>query len=210
MSRTSIWSILLPLFTGIICLRRLGKDSQIILGIVALATIPQILRAFISSGPVLNMVYNAYTICEVILYCLLFSDKINHYNRNRIFIITAMVILFCNVVLTICNGLQERFISELVCLDNIAYTVWLLLIILDQYDAEDKGIDPNMPFFWYLLGLLLYAPCTMLIYSLWSYIKNHPDSALNQLWVIQYIFNITMYVLFSVGFLHECKRHADR
>lgn len=203
LSTLSIWSILLPLFTGFLYFRRLGNDSRIILGIVALATIPQLLRAFMMKGSALNISYNLYTICEVVLFYCLFVNKLFSYSRKRVFVFSGLLALLCNVCMILVYGLMERFISELVCLNNFIYTVWMLLIILDQYATDDWEINPSMPFFWYLLGLLLYAPCTMLIYSLWPYIKRYPDSILSQLWVIQYIFNIIMYVLFAAGFLHE-------
>jgi len=198
LSEISIWIVVCPLITGIYCFRYTSADTRIILGIVALATIPQLMRAFILKGPMLNTTYNLYTLAEIALIGRLLYPKIIHKHRQRLFIITTCLVTLFNIGIVGWNGLSARFISEAVSVNNLVYTGWILLIILDQYEVTD-GISPSQPFFWYLTGILLYAPCTMLVFSLWQYIKIHPDSLMTRLWVIQSIFNITMYGLFTIG-----------
>ncbi|MFB6454692.1 hypothetical protein ACE38W_05415 [Chitinophaga sp. Hz27] len=182
---------------------------MIILGIVALAAIPQLLRAFISAGPLLNLAYNLYTITEITLICCLLYPKVINPGRKKIFTITTVLVTVFNILAVIWFGLSARFISEAVSVNNLVYTIWILLIILDQYEITD-GIRIGSPFFWYLTGILLYAPCTMLVFSLWQYIKIHPDSVMTKLWIIQSIFNITMYGLFTIGIWKDQKTHQAK
>lgn len=201
LSQASIWCVLIPLLTGCWYIRKLDKDSMIILGIVACATVPQLLREFIMPGPLLNIAYNLYSICEIVLMFILFLDKITYPKLRMIFNITTIAAGIYCLLMIAWHGFPERFINELAGMNNLIYTVWILLVILEQYETEEGRINKEIPFFWYLIGLLLYAPCTILVFSLWDYIKQHPDSILNQLFSIQSIFNITMYTLFTIGIL---------
>ncbi len=204
LSEISIWIVICPFLVGIYCYPKISVDSKIIFGIVALAAIPQLLRAFIDNGPLLNVTYNLYTLAEISLICWLFYPKIINKGRKRLFFITTCLITIFNLGIVLWNGLSARFISEAVSVNNLMYTGWILLIILDQYEVMD-GISPKKPFFWYLTGIFLYAPCTMLVFSLWHYIKVHPNSIMTRLWVIQSIFNITMYGLFTIGIWKDRK-----
>lgn len=195
----SIYSVLLPLIMGCCLLKYISKDSYVVLGVVVLATIPQLLKPFVFNHRLLDAIYNLYTPCEFILFFVLFNSKVYHPLRKRIILTTFVSGLLLIILSMIWFGINGRFLNELVCLSNLLYTSWILLVILDQYETEDAKIDASTPFFWYLTGLLFYAPCTILIFSLWYYIKEHPESILTPLLIIHNIFNLTMYILFTKG-----------
>ncbi|HVI47232.1 MAG TPA: hypothetical protein VM802_20305 [Chitinophaga sp.] len=203
LSTLSIWCVVMPLLTGCRYFRMLNADSRIIVGVVALAAIPQLLRAYIDSGALLNVTYNLYTPLEVVLLYSLFSKRIVQRNRRRIFIVTAVFSCMSYFMLTAWYGISSRFINEAVSINDLIYTGWALLVILEQYEVDEGGINIRTPFFWYLTGLILYAPCTMLVFSLWRYIRLHPDAVIANIWIIQSIFNITMYLLFTIGILMD-------
>ena len=70
----------------------------------------------------------------------------------------------------------------------------------------DRGdLSKSNPFFWYTIGILLYATCTSLVYSLWQRILRNPDSVLQNLWNLQNFFNVLTYLLFAFGFILEKK-----
>jgi hypothetical protein len=192
----SIYSILLPLITGCCLLKYISRDSYLVLGVVVLAAVPQLLKPLELNDRLEAAIYNLYTLCEFILFFILFNSKIYHPLRKRImfttFITGLLLIIFC----IIWFGIKGRFYHELVCLTNLLYTSWILLVILDQYETEDAKIGTSTPFFWYLTGLLFYAPCTIFVFSLWNYIEDHQESPLK---IIHNIFNLTMYILFTKG-----------
>lgn len=150
----------------------------------------------------LTVTYNGYTLIEFVLIYLVFKHQIK---RNK-WVLETLAIAYCVItgVFLAFEGIQQTFLSELVCVNNLIYTSWILVFIIEQYQEGDLlTFDFNVPFFWYLLGLFFYCPCTALVFSLWRYIKGHPDSVVSSLWIIHSCFNILMYLFITVGFLKE-------
>jgi len=208
LSNISIWSILLPIIVGFGKFPRLNSESRIILYIVILAAIPQILRAFIDHSDTLNILYNLYTFIEYILIALLFykiepdGRKIYYFNT----IIYALIV--CYFVIN--YGIADRFLHELVSINNFFYILWILLVIVKKHNSDDSFhlFDLRYPLFWYMSGLLFYSICTFIIFLMWGFIKSHPKSMLTHLWIIHYIFNINMYLAFSIG-MYKSKRGVN-
>lgn len=203
LAEISIWIIVVPLIIGGYNLLKLSPDSLLVFGVIVSAAVPQLFRAFHGGSVMLNISYNLYTPVEFILLFILFFSNIKKKCFREIFYFTFAV-FFGSLILAISFfGLANKFISELVCIANILYCLWILLIILEQYGSDSFIITFRKPFFWYMAGVFLYAPCTLLIFSLWNYIKKNPDSFLNNLWIIHHVFNILMYLMFSVGLIKD-------
>ncbi len=203
-SFASIWCIVLPLMVGVFFIKKLSVDSLLILGIVFLGTIPQLLRYFDEKSTLQYISYNIYTPFEFILMFFLFRKKHQNRVKYRIFLASFVAYIVSSISIVIVFDIRRRFINEWVCLNNIIYTAWILLVIIEQYQVKNEiKLTLSSPFVWYLVGMFFYAPCTTLMFSLWQYIKRHPDSKLNDLWIINNLFNINMYVLFTVGFLKD-------
>ena len=205
LNKISIWCIIFPVLIGILKFRSLTRDSVYIVFIVVLAAIPQLLSAFIDNSSLLNIVYNIYTPIEFFLLFLLFKNNLYEKRNKRILLFQSVFYLITVFIIITFFSISKNFISEWVCLNNLIYTSWILLVIIEQYKINENKIDSNTSFFWYLIGLLLYAPCTLLIFSLWYYIRNNPGSVLNNLWIIHHFFNILMYALFSIGLIKDKK-----
>jgi hypothetical protein len=198
--QSSIWIVLLPLVVGILLFKRLEKESKIIWGTVALATAPQILTAFIMNTTALTIMYNLYSIVEFTLFFLFFRIRLKgSFELNQILNYSAVLYSIMAVVDVICFGVSNRFLNELVCFNNLMYILWVLLFFRHQYSSDTIEISSKNPGTWYLLGLAFYAPCTLLIFSFYHYIRDHPLSFLKNLWVIHNCFNIIMYVFFAIG-----------
>ncbi|WP_143081088.1 hypothetical protein [Chitinophaga rupis] len=207
LSDISIWSILLPLLVALCYIRKLSADSLYVAGIVLLATIPQLLRFYIKEMPMLYFAYNIYTPLEFAGLYGLFHNKFFSPWALRIFKIAAIAYVFITIVIVGLLGLIHRFLNEWVCLNNLVYTIWILVFIIQEYYEEPLyQVNLRRPFFWYLSGLFFYAPCTLLIFSLWHYIKSMPGSSLSYLLIIHSVFNINMYLLFTIGFWMDAGR----
>jgi hypothetical protein len=208
----STWSIVLPLLLGLVRLTVLSRDSKIVWGIVALGAIPQLLPPF--KEDVQNVTYNLYTPLEFFMVYLLFYNKYRTRLARLVFRGSVAVSILFSVLFWIRLGVSGRFISELVCVNNLLYTTWTLAFITEQFSADDMSrLSFRWTTFWYIAAYFLYAPCTILIYSLWDYINENRDSPLNDLRIIHYIFNISLYVFFTIGFLKDGQPrgavHAD-
>lgn len=206
LNEISIWVVILPLLVGIFFFRSLSYSSMIVFGIVASATIPQLLREFVNDKETISIAYNLYTPAEFFLTFLLFKDKFKkQLNKNILKSLMALFIV-ASVVLCYYYNIKTRFINEWVCFANFVYTALILLLILEQYGQKENNSINDTFFLWYLVALFFYAPCTLLIFSLWQYLKSNQNSFLNNLWVIHHFFNIMMYVFFSVGFYIDSRK----
>ena len=206
----SIWSIVLPLILGSFLISRLSRDSLIVWGIVTLGAIPELLRVFISDCQFLHIAYNLYTPFEFIMLSLLYQNKFLDTLYINIFRISIRVYIIASMVLIGTFGIAHRFVNEWVCINNLIFTAWTLMFITEQFRKDsDMYINTRSPFFWYITAYFFYSPCTLLIYSLWHYIKKNHDSLLNNLWIIHNVFNIAMYVFFTIGFLKDRRRHIS-
>jgi hypothetical protein len=183
----------------------LSRESTIILIVVLLACIPQTVHAIGVENKIIEYVtYNLYTPLE---YCLLFIIFYNHVEnkKNRLLLkITAVFYTVASVFFVFYFNISRSFIAEWVVLNNVFYTAWILIIFFEQYAYNsNKSLGFRDSFFWYILALLLYAPCTGMIFSMWSYMKNENNSLLK---IVHEIFNINMYVLFTIGFYKEYRQ----
>lgn len=197
----SIWIILVPLTFGVAFFRRLDYDSKLILLIVFVGSIPQVLRPILRHYEVVTIFYNLYTPIEFIVYWFLLRKKITLSSRRTFLNATAVIFFVFSAYLIWAFGIQTRFLNEWVIANNVFQVLWIGLCLLEYYHAEDAIIDLAQPFFWYLLGIICYAPCTVIFYSLWYFIRNHPDEQFHVLNAIHHIFNILLYIFFAIGML---------
>lgn len=77
--------------------------------------------------------------------------------------------------------------------------LWILLLLKEQYQVKETFIVKSNPFMWYLLGILIYAPCSVIAFALYHYMREEESSIMANLWVIQSICNILLYILFTIG-----------
>lgn len=196
----SIWIIILPAFAGLINYRRLDRDSRWIFLLVLIATPPQLMSYFINShDPTLNLAYNIYSVIEFGILALVFERKFHGWMNTWLFRRAVSVYFAGTLVFFVIKGVSGDFINELVCLNNGLYMIWILFLLKEQYDNDTSPIRRNSPFAWYLLGVLIYAPCTIIVFALYHYIRNVSNPLRMNAWIIQSVCNILMYMLFTIG-----------
>jgi hypothetical protein len=205
--QVSIWIVLIPFLLGCFYIFKLSKDSQLIWSITFFASIPQLMRAFIEDSDSLNIAYNLYTPIEFVLLYMLFKAHIYFTINKKVFDVLALTYILISPVLIFFYGFVSRFNNQWVCLNNIVYVTWLMLIIVDQFDAEKSQLNTNFSFFWYFIGILFYAPCTLVVFLLWKYLKNATPGLLLTLRLIHHSFNIAMYCFFAIGIYQNISRN---
>lgn len=196
----SDWIITLPLLLGAVFFRRIDVDSKLILLIVIAGTIPQMIHFFYVDSNWKNFSYNLYSPIEWFIYLLLFYRKIYLHYFKKVFLFTIIISLATTLFSITDYNWFERFINEWTLVNNITYLVWAGLVITQAFIHDTEIITTGQPFFWYLTGILIYATCTTVVYSLWHRIaESDKHSVLRYLWTIQNLFNILLYILFTKG-----------
>jgi hypothetical protein len=197
----SIWIILLPALLGLLIFNRLDRDSRLIFFATLAGCAPQVLRPFIHGTDLLNVLYNVYTPIELLLYWMLFSRKIVSPQRRSVLHVLALGFAVFSLYLILTIGLSTRFLNEWVMISNIIQVMALCLCLLDYYFNDESVINMRQPFFWFLAGITCYAPCTAIFFSLWFYIQNSAPENQIILKNIHHVFNILLYISFTIGIL---------
>ncbi|MGB4772848.1 MAG: hypothetical protein WBP58_15390 [Chitinophagaceae bacterium] len=206
----SIWIVVIPFLVGIINFRSLNRDSRWIFLLVSVALVPQLMTAFVVNDKgIFNIAYNLYTPIEFFILFYLFKAKFR--NRTGQFGVLASAAIYLVVMLLFFSrhGVQERFIGELVAVNNVIYMIWILAIFKQEFSEETTFIEISQPFSWYLIALILYAPCTIITLSLYHYIRNPETPIFRDLVIIQDIFNILLYILFAIGLFIRSRENSS-
>ncbi len=187
---------------GLICIFSLSRESLTVLIVVALACIPQVLHALhVKNVTVKSLTYNIYTPLEFYLLYTIFCRHVEHKKNLLLIKATAVIYGIAAIFFLLYFNVASSFIAEWAALNNILYTGWILLIIFEQYAyGNKKALSFKDPFLWYITGLLFYAPCTAMIFSMWDYMMQSNQSSFE---IIHQVFNINMYVCFATGFIKE-------
>jgi hypothetical protein len=147
------------------------------------------------------VLFNIYTPIEFTIAFFFF--KVSFFSkRGKIIFNTLGAIGFSMAILFLLfSSVKGRFISEWVCFNNIIYVAWILLLVLEIYEDDSIFLHKEMPLFWFLLGMFFFTSCTILIFSFWDYIMVTQNKYITALWSVYSLFNIFMYVAFSIGLL---------
>ncbi|MDB5206698.1 MAG: hypothetical protein JWR72_1773 [Flavisolibacter sp.] len=198
----SIWIIVIPVLVGIMNFKGLNKDSKWIFLLVVIALVPQVLTATIAKETaLLNLSYNLYTPVEFgILYAVFLSKYRTSSSRLIMQASLGIYLIICSYFF-ISFGLESKFLNGLVCANNIIYMLWILLLLKQEYSKDSMLIVKGNAFTWYLISIIIYAPSTLIVFALYYYIRDESSPVLMNLWIIQSICNILLYLLFSTGLL---------
>jgi len=198
----SIWIVVIPFLIGIMNLRGLNRDSRWIFLLVIIALVPQLMTALVENdGPLFDITYNLYTPIEFILLYMVFGTKYNSSASKTLFRLTAIVYFFICAYFFLHYGIRQKFLSGLVCANNVIYMIWILMFLKQEYATDSFLIKKENPFTWFLIAFIFYAPCTVATFALYHYIREPSNIMLRNLSIIQDIFNIFLYLLFSAGLL---------
>jgi hypothetical protein len=171
-------------------------------------SIPQIVRGIWGNNPSLHYFYNSNILIELIILYSFFNTQIKTIQRRRLLNLLLITSLASGFLLVFHTRFGNRFLNEWVCINNMIFTSWILILLLDIYDDDCVTINHRVPVFWFIIGLFLYTSCTVLIFSLWNYIRENETTLLRNLWIIHDLFNIVMYFVFSYGLLLYNKKQA--
>lgn len=200
----SEWIIIVPFITGLLLLRGMQIDSRIIFLIVCAAFAPQLATTFLKNIDTahLNILYNLYTPIEFFLFIIFFSIRLKH---NVIFYVAEFLVAVSTFYLFYTQGIKIKVLYELICLVNLMYVFFIFYYFLKMFRNDTYVFSLKEPFNWYILGLLLYAPCTFFLFADYLNTSANLHHGKSTLWIIHNIFNITLYIAFSIGFFKARK-----
>lgn len=172
-------------------------NSRVLLGLLLLATIPQMAAVFALEEKI--MFYNGYALIDGVFWAFLFYINCQN-NRLRNTIATlAIIALIIAVIIVIPKGIQVHFRHELVCLNSLFQVLLVLLFFYEKYRGDVDGPLSGEPIFWFSMGLLLYAPTTYFLFVFYPQVTDRSDPQLAALWNMHHLLNASMYLIFSVG-----------
>ncbi|MFT3681177.1 MAG: hypothetical protein QM791_12945 [Ferruginibacter sp.] len=204
----SIWIILVPLFTGSWLIKKLSRDSFIVLVLVIVATPPQLLTAFFRLDvATLNIFYNVYTPCEFLVLFILFKKKFLSRKNNRAFIVSSFIYVAASLYFIFSYNLTT-FVSLWTAVNNIIYICWVLMYVAEVFFFDEEKISSGFPFTYFMLGIFFYSQCSVLLFVLYYYIGQ--SYILGNTWIIQSISNIIMYLLFAAGFIVDARSKSPK
>ena len=191
-------SVFLPVVVGLYSIKNLSKNSTIVLCIVAFAIIPQLINMIDPKDPTIKYFsYNVYTPIEFVCFYFFFIQYINNKLEKIFSNLFFLFYLLISIFFIINKNFTLRFFDEWVCLNNLSYTMWILFIFYKQYSlSEFSIIDLNTSSFWIMIGLLFYASCSTLYFSVYHYAQQQSFSSLK---IIHHIVNVNMYICFAIG-----------
>ncbi|NOT92394.1 hypothetical protein [Ferruginibacter sp.] len=120
-----------------------------------------------------------------------------------IFYLAGFLVTGATIYLFYTQGIKAKVLFELICLVNLLYVFFIFYYFLKMFRNDAYIFSFKEPFNWYILGLLLYAPCTFFLFADYLNTSANLHHGKSTLWVIHNIFNITLYVTFTIGFIKE-------
>ena len=201
----SAFSVLLPLFAGIILFRKLDLNSCVVVLLAFFASVAQIASYLLRKEDVWKY-FNIYTVVDAVLWAFIFfrSSRLRVI-RTIIFIVISLQVI-TTVLLFVKNGIQGRFYYEFVCLNSLLETLWVLSYFYEYYTGESIGPLERQPLFWFCLGILNYSPTTYFLFVFYEKIKVDQTPEYANLWSLHGFINACMYFIFLIGIVVNAKQ----
>ena len=201
----SDWSPFLPLIIGVKFFYSINTESRIITFISAIAFLTQLFHFLLPNSHFQNYAYNFYTPIEFGCYFMFFYSRMkkDYALVNKvILLIYAMICIF----FIINFNLGKQFVNQWPIVNSIMYIIFICLLVISTFKKDDDILLPKNGLFWYVTGILEFSVCTCLVYLFWQQIlKSEPGSNFKLLFTVQNIFNISLYIFFSIGILKSTR-----
>ena len=200
LSDMSIYSVLLPLLTGLVLLRFQDANARIMIILLAFASISQIGSKFLEVDR--KIFYNSYILVDTLFWSLLFFRNTKAKYARMLILMLCLSLVTLSITVFIHNGISKAFYSYLVCFDNTIQLICVLIYFFERYTYETFTRLTDDSMFWFCIGILFYAPCTYFLFA-YRWIKG---SYLDELWNYHHILNTLLYLIITIGFLVNVKK----
>ena len=124
----SVFSVLVPLITGLLMYKKLDRNSRIMLLLLTFASVPQLASLLPNENDKYRF-FNIYSVLDSIIWGFLFYRN----SRNSAIKKSIAIIITLQVIVSIwtfsVGGLKHRFYSEFVCLNSLLQVLWVLTTV---------------------------------------------------------------------------------
>lgn len=205
--KISYFIVLLPLLTGLIFWRKTKRFSRGLILLSFVAAVPHLLAASGIAPSERNIIYNLYTVVEFIIMFSIFRPRFVTSFSKRVLGLSLIIGGVLSIPILISKNFITDFNNELVCLTNLVYLFWILVLMRDTYLFDTPLFTKKDPFTFFALGIIVYASASMLVMGLYNFLLENPQSPVAKLWVFHDFSNIFIYTMFFVGILTEITNH---
>ena len=168
---------------------------------LALTCIVELIGAWMSYHSYHNArLYSSFTFFEFVFYQCLFRWELRSPKIKFIITIVLLFYLVCGL-LNIFLIQKDDFQSYNYVLGCIIIVVWSVVYFNSLFRVPENESLVRMPFFWIAIGVMFYYTCTFSIYGLHNFITSTMNYYNRVLTFIEDLLNITLYTLFTIGFL---------
>ena len=194
----SVYSVLIPLFLGLLFINRIDANSKILLVLMTFASIAQIATYVLPENRIW-IFYNGYIIVDAAFWALIFLKNIKTLWIKKLISLLFLTQLIIFLYYVSHGKVAIRFYNDLVCLASLLQVIWIVLFFYERYSKEENAALEKEPMFWFCMGLLLYAPCTYFLFAFYHVINRPGPNPYALLWTLHHILNACMYLIFSIG-----------
>ena len=192
----SVFSVFLPLILGLVAFKRLDDNSRVLVVLLVFAALAQVSSFYPRTSVVF---YNLYTVLDSIFWGYLFYRN-SHLKQIKILILLTIFLQpVISLSLFMSVGISEKFFSELVCLNNLLLSLWVLSFFYERYLTEDIQALEKEPLFWFCLGILVYAPTSYFFFAFPEVVRNRSNPMYLTLRSIHDFLNSCEYFIFAIG-----------
>lgn len=202
--KASIYSVLIPLITGFFHVGRWSITDKLMIGLLTLASVPQLASAFEISKENKFILYNFYTIADAFIWGLVFFYNINSKIKYWTIVFFAFF-LFGFIYLSVRENISKRFFSELVCLDNFIQVILVSIYFYQVYKKENIYQIELSSVFWFCVGILIYAPTTYFLFAFREIINSNKNQY-NYLWSMHDVLNTIFFICMAAGLFMSSKK----
>jgi|SRR6218665_250108 len=147
------------------------------------------------------ILYNLFSVFEFCFYLFILSLVISNITVKRVIYVTIIAYAAGAVI-------NIFFIQGTKTFHTITYSIGCLLVVtfcivyfLELFRLPKSVKLHNNPAFWICSGLLFYFCCGFPLFGLINYLVTISDLLIRNFFLISTILNITLYSLFTIGFL---------
>ena len=204
----SAWIIVIPATLGCFIYSRLDSKAKFILYMTSAACIPQMVYAFRSIltplvpfdyRSVLNVFYNTNITLELLFLYHFFRGRYTSKRKRRVFRTSLLICIATGLLFSLAFGFSEAFLAKWLVINNLSYTLWTLLLLLEIYEQDSLSSQTSGSTFIFLIGLFFYSSCTVIYFPLRTYLQQ--EMYLARLGIIHDLLNIFLYTTFALGFI---------
>lgn len=190
----------LPLGIGLMFLKRLGRDQQILVGIIGFSLVVEILAHWIATWRTSNLpLLHLYAPIEFIAFAYIYKLWLSEWWGKKVFDLGIIGFVAFSVINTLFFQSIDQWNSNAILMKSVLLMILSIAFfyrVLDQMSIDTLSYSPR---FWINVSVFLYYSGSLLMVSYTNFIFNEINDGFLLIWYFHTGFNILHYLLFGIG-----------